>query len=30
MDAKELLNYFTKTENYQMKKGKALEGFMPS
>ena len=29
MDAKELLNYFSKTENYQMKEGKALEGFMP-
>ena len=29
MDAKELLSYFSKTENYQMKKGKALEGFIP-
>ena len=29
MDAKELLSYFSKTENYQMKEGKALEGFMP-
>ena len=30
MDAKELWTYFTKTENYRLKEGKALEGFMPS
>lgn len=29
MSAKELWAYFTKTENYSLKKGKALEGFMP-
>ncbi len=29
MDAKELLDYFIKTENYVFKKGKSLEGFMP-
>ena len=30
MDAKELWAYFTETENYRLKEGKALEGFMPS
>ena len=30
MDTKELWTYFTKTENYRLKEGKALEGFMPS
>lgn len=30
MDAKELWVYFTETENYCLKDGKALEGFMPS
>ena len=30
MDAKELWAYFTETENYRLKDGKALEGFMPS
>ena len=30
MDAKELWAYFTETENYCLKDGKALEGFMPS
>lgn len=30
MDAKELWAYFTETENYLLKEGKALEGFMPS
>lgn len=29
MDAKELWNYFSTTENYNMKAGKALGGFMP-
>lgn len=29
MNAKELLEYFIKTENYVFRKGKALEGFMP-
>ncbi len=29
MDAKELWAYFTETENYRLKEGKALEGFMP-
>ena len=29
MDAKELWNYFTETEEYKLKKGKAMEGFMP-
>lgn len=29
MDAKELWNYFTKTEGYVLKPGKALEGFLP-
>lgn len=29
MDAKELLTYFSETENYQLKEGKAMEGFMP-
>ena len=29
MSAKELWSYFTETENYSLKKGKALEGFMP-
>lgn len=29
MSAKELWEYFTKTENYSLKSGKALEGFMP-
>ena len=28
MDAKELWAYFTETENYRLKDGKALEGFM--
>ena len=28
MDAKELWNYFTETEEYKLKKGKAMEGFM--
>lgn len=30
MDAKELLAYFKKTDNCHLKKGKALEGFMPA
>ena len=30
MDAKELWSYFTKTENYCLKEGKALGGFIPS
>ena len=30
MDANELWAYFTKTENYHLKEGKALEGFMPA
>lgn len=30
MDAKDLWAYFTKTENYRLKDGKAWEGFMPS
>ena len=30
MDAKELWAYFTKTENYHLKDGKAMEGFMPN
>ena len=30
MDAKDLWAYFTETENYRLKDGKALEGFMPS
>lgn len=30
MDAKELLAYFKETDNYHLKKGKALEGFMPA
>lgn len=29
MDAKELWDYFKKTEKYLLKPGKALEGFMP-
>lgn len=29
MNAKELLEYFIKTENYVFKKGKPLTGFMP-
>ena len=29
MDAKELLKYFTSTENYALKAGKAIEGFAP-
>ena len=29
MDAKELWNYFNKTENYHLRDGNALEGFMP-
>ncbi len=29
MNAKELLEYFIKTENYTFKKGNALKGFMP-
>ena len=29
MDAKELWNYFTETEEYKLKKGKAMEGFIP-
>ena len=28
-DAKELLDYFLETDNYCLKEGKALEGFMP-
>ena len=30
MDAKELWEYFTKTEKYSLKSGKALRGFMPA
>lgn len=30
MDAKELLAYFKETDNYHLKNGKALEGFMPA
>ena len=29
MDAKELWNYFTETEEYKLKKGNAMEGFIP-
>ena len=29
MDAKEVWDYFTKTENYSLKSGAALNGFMP-
>ena len=29
MNARELWTYFTETENYRLKEGKALEGFMP-
>ena len=29
MSAKELWEYFTETENYSLKSGKALNGFMP-
>ena len=29
MDAKELWNYFTETEGHKLKKGKAMEGFIP-
>lgn len=29
MSAKELWDYFTETENYVLKPGKALDGFMP-
>lgn len=29
MDAKELWKYFSDTEKYKLKKGKAIEGFMP-
>ena len=29
MSAKELWDYFIKTENYSLKSGKALDGFMP-
>ena len=30
MDAKELLEYFLKTENYNLKEGEALQGFVPA
>ncbi len=30
MDAKELLAYFIETDNYRLKEGKALEGFLPA
>lgn len=30
MDAKELWNYFTNTEKYILKSGKALDGFIPN
>ncbi len=30
MDAKTLWEYFTKTEKYTLKRGKALNGFLPS
>ena len=29
MDAKELWEYFVRTEQYRLKPGKALQGFMP-
>ena len=29
MDAKSLWEYFSKTEGYELKEGKALEGFLP-
>ena len=29
MDAKELWKYFSDTEKYKLKQGKAIEGFMP-
>ena len=29
MDARELWNYFTETEEYMLKPGKAIEGFVP-
>lgn len=29
MDAKELWRYFTETEGYRLKEGKALDGFVP-
>lgn len=29
MDAEELWNYFVNTEKYKLKKGKAMDGFMP-
>ena len=29
MDAKELFNYFSQNENYELKSGKAMEGFAP-
>ena len=29
MDAKELWNYFTETEEYMLKPGKSMEGFVP-
>ena len=29
MDARELWNYFSKTENYRLKGGNSLKGFMP-
>ena len=29
MDARELLRYFTSTDNYALKTGKAIEGFAP-
>ena len=29
MDAKELWNYFTETEGYKLKSGKAMKGFIP-
>ena len=29
MNAKELWDYFTETENYVLKSGKAIDGFMP-
>ena len=29
MDAKELWDYFKRTDNYELKPGKAIEGFMP-
>ncbi len=29
MDARSLLDYFTSTERYELKQGKAMEGFVP-